>query len=207
MSSVRDEGVIKFKCEWKRSAPPELAAISKLQEWRARLYRLQMIGVYPDGIGYGNLSARSADRKTFIVTGSQTGHLKDLTSEHYTRVTGYSFEKNEVFCEGPVRASSESLTHAMIYEMSPAIGAVVHVHHRGLWQKLLHRIPTTAKNVPYGTPGMAGEMKRLCREEGLMEKRILAMAGHEEGVISFGEELDQAGELLLDFYKKEIGPC
>ena len=49
-------------------------------------------------------------------------------------------------CIGPIQASSASLTHAAIYQANPDINAVIHVHDRDLWENLLDRVPTTARN-------------------------------------------------------------
>ena len=72
------------------------------------------------------------DKKGFLITGTQTGEIKNLNREHYTCVTDYNIEKNFIRSEGPIKASSESLTHAMIYELDPAIKVVIHVHHEFL---------------------------------------------------------------------------
>ena len=58
-------------------------------------------------------------------------------------------------------------------------------------------MPTTKKEIEYGTPAMANEMIRLFDETDLRNKKVLVMAGHEEGIISFGENLEEAGNLLL----------
>ncbi len=44
---------------------------------------------------------------------------------------------------------------------------------------------------------MALEILRLYRETGLPRRKLAAMAGHEEGIISFGCDLDEAGKVLL----------
>jgi hypothetical protein len=89
------------------------------------------------------------------------------------------------------------MTHAAFYQADPAIGAVIHVHHLDFWKRLLHTVPTTAPEVAYGTPGMALEILRLYRETDLPRRKLAAMAGHEEGIISFGCDLDEAGTELL----------
>ena len=57
-------------------------------------------------------------------------------------------------------------------------------------------LPTTAASVPYGTPAMAYEMRRLLNHADLMQTRILIMAGHEEGVLVFGPTLEAAAQVL-----------
>src|SRR5438093_11120110 len=110
-----NEGVIKFNCQWIKEEPLEIKWLEELNVWRDKLYNLGLIGVNKEGIGYGNISIRFRQH-TFIITGSATGKFKKLTPEHYTRVTHYNFDENSLTTIGPIKASSESLTHAMLYE-------------------------------------------------------------------------------------------
>lgn len=190
-----NEGVIKFNCTWIKEAPLDVELIKELNIWRDTLYKLKLLGATKDGIGYGNVSCRYNDH--FIVSGSGTGKLKHLTKEHYTTVTNYSVEDNTLTAAGPVIASSESLTHAMVYKSQPAINAVFHVHHFALWKKLLNKIPTTDIDVAYGTPAMANEIVTLFKETKLASGKIFVMAGHEEGIVSFGKNVNEAGNILL----------
>jgi L-ribulose-5-phosphate 4-epimerase len=195
---MNEEGVIKFNCRWIESDPPPPDSIAELNRWRDRLYHLRLIGSTPDGIGYGNMSIRSG--KEFIITGSGTGVLPKLRPEHYTRVTEYDFVANSLTTTGPIKASSESLTHAALYECDASINAVIHVHHLELWEKLLKLYPSTDASVPYGTPGMASEIKRLFNQTALPQ-RIFAMGGHEEGIISFGRSITDAANVLLEQFE------
>jgi hypothetical protein len=82
LNANRDEGVIKFKLTLKRAPAPEMIQVIALEKWRALLFKLGLIGEYPiDKIGYGNLSSR-LQKKSFIITGSQTGHLAHLQAHH-----------------------------------------------------------------------------------------------------------------------------
>ena len=58
-------------------------------------------------------------------------------------------------------------------------------------------LPTTDADVAYGTPDMAREFARLYAECGFDRRRIAVMGGHEEGLISFGPNLQSAAELML----------
>ena len=109
------------------------------------------------------------------------------------------FIKNSLTCEGPVKASSESLTHAAVYESDNFANAVIHIHNKSLWEKLLNVLPATSPEIEYGTPAMAEEVKRLFKETDLIEKKIFVMAGHEEGIVSFGRNLEEAFKTIL-FY-------
>jgi L-ribulose-5-phosphate 4-epimerase len=193
---MNEEGVIKFNCQWTRSAPLEEIWIRDLNVWRNKLYHLGLIGVNEGGIGFGNISIRFR-KNEFIISGSATGRLKELTAEHYALVTDYNVKNNSICSTGSVMASSESLTHAMIYEHASDVHAVIHVHQFKLWRKLLNTLPATAENIEYGTPEMAKEIGRLFNEQKLSQHRIFAMAGHNDGIVCFGKDLPHAAELLL----------
>jgi len=192
-----DEGYIKFNCNWIPSNDIPSDKVAVLNVWRDIMYHKGLIGMYPDGIGFGNISMR-CDEKTFLISGTATGGLETLSESHYSLVTGYNLSTNSVTCVGPVKASSESLTHALIYECSATANAVIHIHNLDLWNRLLHHVPTSTENVSYGTPEMANEIKRLFDETTVSKEKIIVMGGHQEGIISFGKDLEEAGNILLD---------
>ncbi|MGF1523814.1 MAG: class II aldolase/adducin family protein [Leptolyngbyaceae cyanobacterium] len=175
----------------------------KLIVWRDRLHAAGLIGVYPDGVGFGNISCRLA-QQSFLITGTQTGHYCISNPTHYTLVDQWDVDQNMLHCVGPLKASSESLTHAALYEYSADIQAVIHVHHAGLWATYQHELPTTSANVPYGTPAMAYEMWRLFRESDLRSQKILVMAGHEDGLIAFGSSLPATATILFELLDHHV---
>jgi len=192
-----DEGYIKFNCNWIPSNDIPSDKVAELNVWREIMYKKGLIGVYPDGIGFGNISMRCNER-SFLISGTATGGLPTLSEAHYSLVTDYDLGANSVTCTGNLKASSESLTHALIYECSAATNAVIHIHNLALWNRLLHHAPTSSESISYGTPGMANEIKRLFDETALSREKIIVMGGHREGIISFGKDLDEAGRILLD---------
>lgn len=193
-----DEGVVKYHCEWIRSGPLPGELLADLMRHRQWCFREGLIGEYPaERIGYGNISIRSGEG--FVISGTQTGAIEELGAEGYTEVIEANIEQNRLVCRGPVAASSESLTHAMLYRLDRSINGVIHVHNGEMWRSLLNRVPTTGADVPYGTPEMAGEIERLWRETDLPERRILAMAGHQDGIISFGANLDEGIRVLQQY--------
>ncbi len=193
---MTDEGYIKFNCTWIEEELPNKNIIDELNNWRQKLYNQQLIGTYPDGIGYGNISRRLTDG-SFLITGTATGSIRQLTNKHFTRVVDFNIEDNSITCQGPIKASSESLTHAIIYKSLPKVNAVVHIHNNVLWQKLLNNVPTTSLQVAYGTPEMANEINRMLATSNLKEDKILVMAGHEDGLIAFGNDLAEAAGKFL----------
>ncbi len=190
-----NEGYTKFKSTW--ISVELFQDIDKLNEWRERFRSLKLIGSYENGIGYGNISIRKYEG--FIISGTKTGGIERLTERDYTKVIDWNFDENHLTCIGKIDASSESLTHAAIYESDLEINAVIHIHNLEMWNRLKNKIPTTNEEVEYGTPEMAWEIFRLFRESEVEEKKILVMGGHKEGIISFGKDLDEAGKILLDY--------
>jgi L-ribulose-5-phosphate 4-epimerase len=193
---MSETGYVKYRCEHRVLPAADFPGFEALNHMRSRLHQLGFIGRYPNGIGFGNISIRAGASNHFYISGTMTGGLPELTLAHYTKVVSWDFPRNSLRCEGPVQASSESMTHAAIYEQDPSALAVLHVHDRNLWERILHRVPTTRKDVEYGTPEMAAEMGRLFRESDVRERRILAMAGHEEGIFTFGPSLEEAFGVL-----------
>ena len=193
-----DEGYIKFDSDWTPGPAADSSLTALLERWRRPLFEAGLIGHYEDlGIGFGNLSVRADAGREFIISGTQTGRVVQTSGQHYARVTDYDIDANRVCSTGPVEASSESLTHAAIYELDPAINAVVHVHSKALWQSLLGRLPTTADGISYGTPEMAHEFERLYRDTAFASGGVAVMAGHEEGIIAFGGTLEEAARRIL----------
>jgi L-ribulose-5-phosphate 4-epimerase len=197
-----EEGYIKFKASWERCPALPIRFIRELNQWRQKLYQLNLIGAYADGIGFGNISRRFGRTDQFIISGSGTGTLEILNINHYSLVTYIDVKHNRLECNGPVIASSESMSHGVIYRECPTVNGIIHVHHKSLWQKLRHKVPTTGKDVAYGTPELAYEIIRLLEETDLRDRKIIVTDGHEEGIFTFGESLDEAGEILLEYYRE-----
>ncbi len=192
-----DEGYIKYVSRWTQGPAPDAELTAELETWRRPLYAAGLIGHYDElGVGFGNLSVRAGDA-TFVITGTQTGHLDITTGEHYALVTRTDVASNTVWSSGPVEASSEAMTHAAIYALSDAIQAVVHVHSRELWTRYGNVLPTTDAAVAYGTPEMAAEFARLWSQHRFRNDGLAVMAGHEEGIVSIGTSLREATKRVL----------
>jgi ribulose-5-phosphate 4-epimerase/fuculose-1-phosphate aldolase len=193
-----DDGVIKFQLKWTEGPAPVFTEVKELIRWRDKMFALGLIGFDEQhGVGFGNISMLPAGQnKNFVISGTQTGHLPHLQAEHFTEVTDYDIAGNHLTCCGPVKASSESLTHAAIYEADPEIRAVIHIHHDQQWEHWLNSVPTTDATVPYGTPEMAAEIHRLLSE--MQQPEVIAMAGHQGGLIAFGKTLEAAAAPFLD---------
>lgn len=195
-----DEGVIKYQLVFRQAEPLVDHDYSALHHWHQQFKEAGILGQDPDrynGLGFGNLSQR-IQKSSFIISGTQTGGLDQLTAKDYALVTLTDIPANRVEAQGQVKPSSESLTHAAVYAFDDNIQYVFHVHSPEIWNaRSKLEIPETAAHIAYGTPQMADEMIRLYKSGLFAYGNILAMAGHEDGVIGFGATADEAGELIM----------
>jgi len=207
-----DEGVIKFSATHTQeplSARRHGAMVCTLAAWREIMMKTQLVGQDANlygGAGYGNISARvgppssGRGQRAMLITGTQTGGLRRVGLDHFCLVERYDYKRNHVHSRGLIQPSSESMTHGAIYDLSPHIRFVFHGHGAVIWrQAQALRIPTSDPSVAYGTPAMAEEVHRLYRASSLAEKGILAMGGHEDGIIVFGATAEQAGQVLISY--------
>lgn len=191
-----NKGYIKFQAQWQPAPALPIESLQDLIQQRDAFHRLGLIGVYDNGVGYGNISQRWNDKNEFVISGSATGHLLNVSTAHFTLVIKVDIAKNTVWCEGPIIASSETMSHAVIYQECPEIRAVVHVHHAALWKKLLYQVPTTDASATYGSPEMAYSIIKLLKSSNLRQQQIFVMEGHPEGIFVFGESLSKCADLL-----------
>ena len=192
------EGYVKFNCHHvtEKIAVP-LALFIPLNNQRNELWLKCLIGAYPDGVGYGNISVRIPQSDQFYISGTATGGIPELDQIHYPLVEKCDPAQNSIWCRGLIRASSESMSHSAIYSANPEVGAVVHIHNRQLWEKYLNVLPTTAKEVEYGTPEMAYEIGRIMKLPETLNKKVIVMGGHQEGIVSFGRTVEEAALAIL----------
>lgn len=188
------DGVIKYHVAHSDQASPNFVGFEALEATRARLFALGLIGETSNGIGYGNLSMRNS-ANTFFITATQTGKLPALHKKQYTYISGYDFKTFCVFSQGRFKASSEALSHAMIYELHPDIQAVLHVHCQTLWQLMKQR-GDLSTNAEYGSAEMAAEIANLYQSRDPFTHNVFVMLGHDDGIISFGRSIAEAEQSL-----------
>ena len=191
---------IKFSCERVAAEITSFEGLAELNAHRRKLRQLGLIGVDPNGIGFGNLSVRDGATDNFYITGSATGGRRELTLADCAKVVACDFERNCVRYEGSALPSSESLSHAAIYKSDVTAGAVIHCHDSKLWAAVLNEAPTTSKAADYGTAEMANEIVQLFTRTDV--PKIIAMAGHEAGILTFGKDLEEAFAALKRERKK-----
>ncbi len=212
MTSNSKEGVIKFQLQHTPGQGLPFDQLRELNGWRKVMYLLQLIGQTPDrygGYGFGNISRRvgpldlAASQPRFAITGTQTGGLPDLGAEHYVEVVEVYPAENRLVSVGPIKPSSESLTHGVIYALERDVHWVMHAHSPHIWRHAAALgLPITDPTVPYGTPEMAAEVQRLFRETEVKTQLIFSMGGHEDGIISFGCTAEEAGSVMLTYLAK-----
>jgi ribulose-5-phosphate 4-epimerase/fuculose-1-phosphate aldolase len=201
------EGIIKYELHYTPSEPLPEAEIAELNAARKRMFEMKLIGQDPNrylGYGFGNISQRigpypaEIHHRRFAITGTQTGHLSELGPEHYAIVDVCVPMQGIVHASGPVKPSSESMAHGLLYDADSRARCVIHVHSPELWHAADRiDLPTTDPAVPYGSPELSSEMARLYDETDLCRRRVLKMGGHEDGIISFGRTVNAALQHLL----------
>lgn len=191
-----EEGYLKFRCI-RTEQKPDLSKdlVDEINNFRTQLRELEMIGKIPNGPGFGNLSVRMRD-ETFLITGSDTGGLNLLEKQHLSLVTRIDIIKNTVWCLGEIDASSESMSHAVVYESNPEMNAVVHVHHRTLWEKYLDHLPTTPATLEYGTPELAEAIRKFI----LIGQTSIVFGGHQDGLLFCGKDLNETVYSIMNLY-------
>ena len=192
---MTDEGYIKFQANWeKQSISIDDEMLAQINEIRTLMIQENWLGIDETGIGFGNISVRLGKSNQFIITGSATGGIPKLSSKDLAIVKSVNIEANTLECKGETIASSESMSHSVIYAELPEVNAVIHIHAAEIWKENLHRQPTSDINATYGTPEMAYSLQNILRET--TEKSVI-MGGHQAGIIAFGVDLNSVYQQLL----------
>ncbi len=207
---IEAEGVIKFESRHRRVALDRdryWPRASELIAWRELLSKTELVGrdgQRYQGAAYGNVSCRvgapssARGRREMLISGTQTGDRTPMTLDDFCVVSNYAINLNRVESSGLIEPSSEAMTHAAIYDLSPSIRCVLHVHSPQIWSRArLLRLPTTSSEIAYGTKAMAEAVAELYRRTALAETRVMAMGGHEDGIIAFGRSVAEAAVTLL----------
>lgn len=196
MAAHVDEGYIRYICNLKVTSPVPAEKLGHIIQWRQHLYSLGLIGASSDGIGYGNISIRDGATDDFIITGSSTGNKEEIDASCFSLVTKVDIQNNTVWCQGPIKASSEAMTHASIYMEKPGVGAVVHTHNSRLWSEKKGVSPTTDEEAEFGTPRLAQSIRRILRSEGSGDEGMIILGGHKDGMITYAQTIGRAVEIL-----------
>ena len=202
---MSDEGYVKYRCFHEDGPAPGHTDWQALNGLRSDLVKAGLVGVLDNGVGYGNVSLRAEGEGAFLISATATGHIPVLGPEHYALVLRCDIDGNTVWSRGPAQASSESMTHAAVYDAAPDIRCVVHAHHPGLYGQLLEgRAPATAPDAAYGTPAMARSVADLVRAH--PADGVIVMTGHPDGFLLYAPDVDHMRDLLYMLGQGYI-PC
>lgn len=200
------EGVTKFHTDFRLAPPPSHARLSELEGWRRLFHRLGMIGRMPNrygGLAYGNVSLRLAGGQ-FLISGTQTGEAPRLGASGYCCVESWNLTNHSLRAAGPVRPSSEALSHAALYQANSSIGSVIHVHCPDLWNAAREGrilVPVTPPELEYGTAELAAA---VAAQALLSAASLICMGGHEDGILAYGEEPESAASALLHLFVESL---
>lgn len=209
---VIDDGVIKYDLSgYIHSGNIENIEYKDLEECRKILFGLNLIGEYPEEqVGFGNMSLKcdyqqyhKTTHPQFVITGTQTGKFSDLTGEHYTRVLDYDIKAMTLNAMGPVKASSEAITHGAIYLANNSINTIFHIHNEKIWDGMIaSSYPSTPSEIPYGTFEMAQAVKKCINGQ---SEGVFVMKGHKDGVVIYAENLKRCTDLTLELNQRFNG--
>ncbi len=199
------EGVIQFQLNFQASPAPAPGSLPELNAWRQIFKQLGLLGQDParyDGFGFGNLSRRvphpAGSENAFVISGTQTGGLAELSPEHYVTVLDCDATRNTVVATGPIKPSSESLTHGLLYQADPAIAWVMHLHSPEIFDcQAALDLPVTARHAGCGTPQLAEEVARIHTKLSGTDARLIVMGGHEDGILAYGADPHTTGSLAV----------
>jgi ribulose-5-phosphate 4-epimerase/fuculose-1-phosphate aldolase len=191
------EGYVKYTAEHTMGPAIEIPHWEELNRARTKLRELGLVGMTSNGIGFGNLSLRVEGNK-FLISGTATGALPVLGPEGYCLITSFNINENRVVSTGPVKPSSETMTHGVIYQSCPNANCVIHIHSRIIFDGMLRdKYPATPETAAYGTPDIALAIGKLVNGH---DEGSIVLAGHDEGVIVYSVKVERALALAEELY-------
>ena len=98
------------------------------------------------------------------------------------------------------------MTHASIYAQDSNIQAVIHAHSPEIWKNTLAlALPHISADIPYGTVKMAIAVEQLFQSGDFQQTSLFTMLGHEDGVVSFGGNMQEAAWALIKHLSLALG--
>ena len=199
---MENEGYVKYTAEHTMSPAIETLHWEELNRARTKLREMGLVGMTSNGIGFGNLSIRIKG-DTFLISGTATGALPVLGPDGYCLITSFDVDENRVVSSGPVKPSSETMTHGVIYRSCPNANCVIHIHSRAIFDGMLRdKYPTSPETAAYGTPDIARAIGKLVRHDSKKNEGQIVLAGHDEGVIVYAATVEKALSLIEELYGK-----
>jgi methylthioribose-1-phosphate isomerase len=201
---THNEGYVKYTAVHTPAPAIEAPHWAELNKARTQLHHLGLVGVTPQGIGFGNVSIRFQGEE-FLISGTATGASPELTPAEYCLVNSFDLAQNRIVSKGPVQASSEAMTHGAVYRSCSGANCVMHIHFGAIFNGMIRDgCPATAKNAAYGTPEIALALAQCVQELGANEGAVV-LVGHDEGVIVWGSTVERALQLIQSLHNKYGG--
>ncbi|MDR0583953.1 MAG: class II aldolase/adducin family protein [Treponema sp.] len=195
------EGYVKYSASHIQAPAVETPYWAELNDARTRLHELGLVGINPQGIGFGNVSVRVKGEE-FLISGTATGAAPVLSPDEYCLVVSFNIDENSIISSGPIRASSESMTHGAVYRAVPSANCVIHIHSRAIFDGMLRdHYPATPPEAEYGTPEIA-RAAGACAAAQKSGGGLIVLAGHDEGVIAFGASAGKTFALIEELNNK-----
>jgi methylthioribose-1-phosphate isomerase len=191
-----NEGFVKYTTIHTRAPAINAPQWAELNNARTKLFNLGLLGVNNQGIGFGNVSVRLRVDE-FLISGTATGAAPELTPSEYCLVNSFDLAQNRIVSAGPVQASSEAMTHGAVYRSCSGANCVIHIHSGIIYKGMIRDgCLATDKEAVYGTPEIALSLAKCVRELGTDEGAVY-MAGHDEGIIVWGPNVERALKIVL----------
>ena len=173
---------VRFETRVVDDRPPDAPGAARLVRW-CRAFSEE--GFSPAGeSAVGNLSARLDPG--FLVTPTHLPFL-GIGVEDLVQVLAVDVATGVVTVRGRHEPTSEAFMHHAIYDRRPDVGAVFHGHCDALLEAAAQRgLPTTPREVAYGTP----ELARLAADVAA-EHDLFLLAHH--GFVALGATMEEAG--------------
>jgi len=198
---MNGEGYIKYTAKHRLAPAIKAPHWAELNDVRTRLCQLGLIGALPGGIGFGNVSIRFKGNK-FLISGTATGALPVLVPNDYCLVSSFDPCRNLVVSKGPVKASSESMTHGAVYQSCSGAHCVIHIHSKSIFKGMIKDCcPATPEKAAYGTPEIALAIKDCVRQINKDEGNIVLL-GHDEGLLAYSPSAERTFMLIMELYNK-----
>jgi L-ribulose-5-phosphate 4-epimerase len=179
----------------------------RLNKLRDLFYAKRLIGqndALYDGLCYGNISIRYRNTDKFIISCSQSGHIRKLNRMHYTLVDKINIRKNHIVACGLHSPSSESLSHGAIYQGNKNIKYVVHIHSANIWQNYkklnLFGVDSSAS---YGSTYMACACKDYVKKYDSLNYGAFVLLGHQDGIMLYAKKYSTIIKKLNSIFKKQ----
>ncbi len=138
----------------------------------------------------GNLSIRYTDGLIISASGCNLGRIEQ---DELIFVEHCDAETKRVLYRGPIKPSSESIMHWLIYEDRQDAQAIIHAHDEfaTLPELLAGQVEESKREEPYGTI----ELARMAIETFQRAERIIVLKNH--GYIAIGPDLERTCNLIV----------